>query len=271
MTESKIVMITGAASGIGAATAELAAARGHRLIIADIDGARASQTAGRIGSSAWALKLDICSEDEWKAALDEVWAREGRLDCLVNNAAIVHTGWARDLSLAAHRQTMDTNFFGAVIGMMTALPRMKAQGSGHLISVSSMNAFIPYPGIASYASAKHALRAFHAAVAIEERASPVAFTLIYPTATETPMLEKEAKDDALALAFSGTPIRAATVAEAIVGALTSKPVEIFIPPERGEAVKRLGIDPAALLSYVETNEPIGREKLKARRAQTGTR
>ncbi len=267
MTESKVVMITGAASGIGAATAATAAARGHRVIIADIDGERADTTAEQIGNGTWAVKLDICAEDAWKSALDAIWRREGRLDCLINNAAIVHTGWARDLALAQHRQTIETNFLGAVIGMMTALSRMKAQGSGHLVSVSSMNAFIPYPGIASYAAAKHALRAFHAAMAIEERAGPVDFTLVYPTATETPMLEKEAHDDALALAFSGTPIAAASVAEAIVDALTSKPVEIFIPPERGEAVKKLGIDPAALLSYVETNEPIGWEKLKARRAQ----
>jgi len=267
MQQSKIVMITGGASGIGAATAQLAANAGHRVVIADIDADRADLTARHIGNDAWSLKLDICSESDWVSALDQVWEREGRLDTLVNNAAIVHTGWARDLSLAAHRQTIDTNFFGALIGMMTALPRMKARGSGHLISVSSMNAFIPYPGLASYAAAKHALRAFHAAVAIEERASRVDFTLIYPTATETPMLDKEAHDDALALAFSGTPITAAAVAQEILNAMVSKPTEVFIPPERGEAVKKLGIDPVQLRAYVETNEPIGWEKLKARRAQ----
>lgn len=270
MQDSKIVMITGAASGIGAATAQLAAIAGHHVVIADIDADRGRQMAEKIGNGAWSLKLDICSETEWSAALDKVWQREGKLDTLINNAAIVHTGWARDLTLDAHRQTVDTNFFGAVIGMMTALPRMKAQGSGHLISVSSMNAFIPYPGIASYAAAKHALRAFHAAVALEERAGPIDFTLIYPTATETPMLDKEASDDALALAFSGTPVSANLVAKQIVEAMVSKPVEVFIPPERGEAVKRLGIDPAQLKAYVETNEPIGLEKLKARRAQMKT-
>ena len=154
---------------------------------------RAAAAAGRIGGGSWPIKLDIRSEDGWTAALDEAWRREGQLDVLINNAAIVHTGWARDVSLGGHRNTMETNFFGAVIGMMTALPRMKAQGHGHLISISSMNAFIPYPGIASYAAAKHALRAFHAALALEERESAVNFTLVYPTATETPMLEKESR------------------------------------------------------------------------------
>ena len=270
MTQSKVVMITGAASGIGAATAERAAALGHRVVIADIDAERAATVAAAIGHGAWALKLNICLEAEWKAALDLVWEREGRLDVLVNNAAIVHTGWARDLTLKSHHDTMETNFFGAVIGMMTALPRMKAQASGHLVSVSSMNAFIPYPGLASYAAAKHALRAFHAAVAIEERAGPVAFTLIYPTATETPMLEKEAQDDAMALAFAGTPVTPQTVAEAIVEAIETRPVEVFIPADRAPLVRQLGVNPDNLLAYVEKNEAIGWEKLQQRRAKAVT-
>ena len=266
MPESKAIMITGGASGIGAATAERAVARGHRVVIADIAGTRAQALAERLGPAALAVELDICDEAQWTQALDRAWAGFGRLDVLVNNAAIVHTGWARDVPIAGHRATMETNFFGGLIGMMAALPRFKAQGSGHLVTVSSMNGFLPFPGIASYAAAKHALRAFHAAVAIEERDSPVAFTLIYPTATETPMLEKEAGDDALALAFAGTPISPATVAEGILGALDSRPAEVFIPVERGEAVKKLGLDPVALRAYVETNESIGLAKLKARRA-----
>lgn len=267
MTQGKVVMITGAAMGIGAATARLAAEAGYRVVLADINLEKAEAVAAAIGQGARAQRLDICSEAEWTAALDAVWAREGRLDCLINNAAIVHTGWVRDVSLAKHHATMETNFFGAVIGMTLALPRFKAQGSGHLISVSSMNGFIPYPGIASYAAAKHALRAFHAAFAIEERGGPVDFTLIYPTATETPMLAKEAEDDAMALAFSGTPVTPETVAARIVEAMATRPVEVFVPPERGEAVKQLGISPSAMLDYVEKNEAIGLEKLRLRRAQ----
>lgn len=266
MSQAKVVMITGAASGIGASTAELLIARGNRVVLADIAAGRAQAMAERLGENAMPLGLDICAEAQWAAGLDAVWARFGRLDTLINNAAIVHTGWARDVPLAAHHATMETNYFGGVIGMLAALPRFKAQGGGHLVTVSSMNGFLPFPGIASYAAAKHALRAFHTALAIEERESPVAFTLVYPTATETPMLEKEAHDDAMALAFAGTPVAPAEVAAAIADAVETRPVEVFIPADRGEVVKRLGIDPAALRAYVEKNERIGWEKLKARRA-----
>lgn len=266
MTDSKVVMITGAASGIGAAAAECAVARGYRVAIADIAAGAAASLAERLGAGAMPVALDICAEGAWIAALEAVEARFGRLDVLINNAAIVHTGWARDVPLAAHRQTIDTNFFGGVIGMMTALKRFRAQGSGHLITVSSMNGYLPFPGIASYAAAKHALRAYHVALAIEERDGPVDFTLVYPTATETPMLEKEAGDDAMALAFAGTPVSPLQVATAIIDAIEQRPGEVFVPPERGEAVKKLGIDPAALRAYVEANERIGWEKLQARRA-----
>lgn len=266
MSESKIIMITGGASGIGASVAELAVARGHKVVVADIAIDRACALAEKLGDGVTAVRLDICSEAEWNAALDSVWTMHGRLDTLVNNAAIVHTGWARNVPLSAHRTTIETNFFGGVIGMMTALTRLKSQGSGHLVTISSMNAFIPYPGIASYAAAKHALRAFHAALAIEERNSPVDFTLVYPTATETPMLEKEAQDDAMALAFAGAAVQPVEVAMAIVDAFDTRPVEVFIPADRAEPVKKLGVDPAALLAYVKKNESIGWEKLKARRA-----
>lgn len=265
-TKSKVILITGAASGIGAATARAAVAAGHRVVLADIDLAGAGSVAARLGEAASAARLDIRDEAGWARVLDEVIARHGRLDVLVNNAAIVHTGYVRDVPLERHAQTMATNFMGAVTGMLAVLPRFKAQGSGHIVNVSSMTAFIPFPGLATYAAAKHALRAFHHALALEERGGPVAFTIIYPTATETPMLDKEAEDDALALAFAGTPMTADAVGAAIVEAIRKQSVEVYLPPERGKVVRRLGTSPRALVAMVERNGAIGAEKLKARRA-----
>lgn len=265
MKQGRVVMITGAASGIGAAVAELAVAAGDHVVIADIDLRRAEATAEHLGNNAWALELDIKSEMEWNSALEKVYEREGRLDVLVNNAAIVHTGWARDLPVSAHIDTIETNCFGAITGMMSALPRFKEQGSGHLITVASMVAFLPYPGLASYAAAKHALRAFHVALAIEERESPVDFTLVYPGATETPMLEKESLDDTMALAFAGLPMTAMHVAANIVQAMETRPDEIYLPPERGDAVKALGVDIEAIREYVDKNMSIGLERLHERR------
>ncbi|TPL54289.1 SDR family oxidoreductase [Mesorhizobium sp. B2-4-6] len=263
---SRIILVTGAASGIGAATARLAASAGHKVVLADINEAGARAVAAETGRDASARHLDIRSEENWNAVLDQIWTEHGRLDVLINNAAIVHTGFAIDVPIEKHRHTLDTNFMGAAIGMLTALPRFKAQGSGHLVTVASMVAFLPFPGIASYAASKHALRAFHHALAIEERLSPVRFTIVYPTATETPMLEQEAQDDAMALAFAGSPVAAEHVGRTILEAVAKKPAEVYIPPERGRFVREIGVKPRALAKMYERNEAIGAEKLKARRA-----
>lgn len=261
----RVMVITGAASGIGAALARLSATTGYRVVIADINEGAADQVATEIGDAAVAKRIDICSEESWKDLLDDIFRSEGRLDVLVNNAAIVHTGFARDVPIDLHRKTVDTNFFGAVIGMQTVLPLFRSQGFGHLVTVSSMNAFLPFPGIASYSAAKHALRAFHHAVAIEERKSPVDFTIVYPTATETPMLAKEAEDDAMALAFAGQSVTPDFVADAILRGIEEKAVEVFIPMDRGTVVKTTGVDPDALRAMVERNEVIGAERLQERR------
>lgn len=263
---SKVYLITGAASGIGAATAKLAASLGHRVVIADINEKGARAVAAAAGPNATALHLDICSSVQWEAALDDVWKRFGRLDVLVNNAAVVHTGYARDVPLAKHEHTLATNFMGPLIGMLAALPRFRNQGSGHIVTICSMTAYLPFPGIASYAAAKHALRAFHHAVALEERDSPIAFTILHPTSTETPMLDKEAEDDAMSLAFAGPSMTPERVAETILKAIKSKTVEVFMPPERGKVVRVVGVNPRSLRKMVEQNEIIGRERLAARRA-----
>jgi len=269
--KSKVYFITGAASGIGAATAKLAASLGHRVVVADINDEGARTVAAAAGANALALHLDICSSAQWEAALAEVWTRFGRLDVLINNAAVVHTGYARDVALEKHERTLATNFMGPLIGMLAALPRFRRQGSGHLVTICSMTAYLPFPGIASYAAAKHALRAFHHALALEEKDGPTVFTILHPTSTETPMLDKEAEDDAMSLAFAGPSMTAERVAETIMKAIKSKTVEVFMPPERGKVVRAVGVNPRSLRKLVERNEIIGRERLAARRAARGAR
>jgi short-subunit dehydrogenase len=129
-----------------------------------------------------------------------------------------------------------------------------------------MTAFIPFPGIASYAASKHALRAFHHALALEERHSPVAFTIVHPTSTETPMLDQEAENDDVALAFAGSSVTAEFVGDVVLDAMERKAVEVFMPPDRGPLVRRIGTSPRALRKMVERGEEAGARKLQARRA-----
>jgi short-subunit dehydrogenase len=269
--KSKVFLITGAASGIGAAMAKEAVVRGHEVALVDINEAGVRHVAEKCGAAAAAYTLDIRSEVDWAKTLDNVWVRFGRLDVLVNNAAVVHTGFARNVSIAHHEQTLNVNTMGPIIGMLAALPRMKAQGYGHLATVCSMTAFIPFPGLASYAASKHALRAFHHALALEERSSPIRFTIVHPTSTETPMLEKEAADDALALAFAGQSVTAEYVAGVVLDAVAKNTVEVFMPKERGAIVRKVGTNPRSLKKMVERNEVIGRERQLERRKAAATK
>jgi NAD(P)-dependent dehydrogenase (short-subunit alcohol dehydrogenase family) len=263
--KSRTLFITGAASGIGAASARRAVALGDRVVLADInlDGAKA--VAESLGSSALSVKLDIAEARQWEEALDLAWARFGQVDVLINNAAIVHTGRAENIALAQHQQTLDINFMGPLTGMLAVLPRFKAQGHGQFVTVCSMTAFLPFPGLASYAAAKHALRAFHHAFAIEQRDSPFAFTIIHPTSTETPMLDQEAESDEAPLCFSGASVSAEHVAGVVIDAMDRKALEVFMPPERAKTVRLLGTNPRSLKKMVIRGEAIGAEHLKARR------
>ncbi len=246
-------LITGGASGIGAATAELLA------------GQAAEALASRLGPDTIAVELDITSENGWEAALDESAARFGVLDVVVNNAGIVETGFARDVSVARHQRTISTNFMGPLTGTLAALRRFRTQGHGHIVTVCSMTAFLPFPGLASYAASKHALRAFHHAVAIEERHSSIDFTIVHPTSTETPMLEQEARDESSAFAFVTTSVSAAFVAETIVTAIDAKTREVFMPPESADDIISLGVHPDKLLGLFDRAEQFGLDVQRQRR------
>lgn len=263
---SKTILLTGGASGIGAATARLATERGHRVLIGDINLKGAKAVAKAIGKNASAIGLDITQADQWEHALDEASAQFGRLDVLINNAAIVHPGYADKVSLARHQSTMDVNFMGPVKGLLAALPRFLKQGSGQFVTVCSMTAYLPFPGLASYAAAKHALRAFHHAFALEHRDTALNFTIVHPTSTETPMLEHEA-ESGLALAFASKSMSAEAISNIILDAMEKHTIEVLVPRERGQFVRRVGTSPRSLRELVIRGEELGARQLKARLAR----
>ncbi|RQS26498.1 MULTISPECIES: SDR family NAD(P)-dependent oxidoreductase [unclassified Burkholderia] len=266
---SQVILLTGAASGIGAASARLAVELGHSVMLADININGARSVAASLGERAAALELDIRSPEQWSLALEETTQRFGPIDILINNAAIVCTGFARDVPLEDHQRTIDINFMGPLKGILAGINYFKKQGRGHIVTVCSMTSFLPFPGIASYGASKHALRAFHHAVALEERNSPIDFTILHPTATETPMLEQEASDDAASLAFVADAVTPDFVAKTLFTAIRKKSVEVFMPPEQAAAIRMLGTNQKKMRELVETMEAIGRDSQLARRAAKG--
>jgi NADP-dependent 3-hydroxy acid dehydrogenase YdfG len=266
MRRPKTVMITGAASGIGAAAATEAIGRGHRVAVCDVNLAAAEALCSELGPDALAVNLDVRSAEDWKVAWDAVRDRFGEIDVLVNNAGIIHTGFARDLSLDQHRDMVEVNYFGVLNGVMTALPAMRERGHGQIINVCSMTSFLPLTGYATYGATKHAIRAFHHALVMEERDSPIRFSIIHPPSVQTPMLEQEMADDSAVLAFAEKATAPEVLGRSINDAIDTSPVEVVFPPVGGR-VQRLSGSNARLMHFVIPKVEkfsAGRKRLRAR-------
>lgn len=258
--KSRVILVTGAAGGIGAAIAELAIARGHRVMLTDVDEEAVLARARALGEHAAAHALDIRSPAEWSRAFDAARTRFGVVDVLVNNAGITHTGNARDLRPQQHRDIVEINLLGTVTGVCTALERMTAQGHGHIINVCSMTSFLPLPGYATYGGTKHGLRAFHHSVAMEERDGPVDFTIVHPPSTRTGMLVQEMADPTSAIAFAEKSYAPERIAEAVVDAVASRPVEVVFPPFAGRVQRIAGVFPGLMRRVIPLVEAKGRRQ-----------
>jgi len=269
---SRTVLITGAGSGIGAASVAAAVRAGHRVAVADIDVAAAERVAAAHGAAAIAVRLDVRDEAEWSRTLDRVEAELGPLDVLVNNAGIIHTGVATSIPLARHRDMIDVNLLGPMTGILAGLARMKPRGRGHIIDVCSMTSFVPLVGYSSYSATKHALRAFHHSVALEERDSGVSFTIIHPPSTRTPMLEQEMADETAGIAFAGKSVAPEEIAAAVVSAIDTRPREVVFPALGGQIPRLFGAIPAVTYRAVLKTERDGlRNRERMLRRPEGSR
>ncbi|MEV6485745.1 SDR family NAD(P)-dependent oxidoreductase [Streptomyces sp. NPDC051576] len=258
--KGQVVLVTGAANGIGAAAAELAIARGHRVLLTDVDEKAVLARAGELGPRATGLVLDIRSTEDWSRAFDVAEAAFGAVDVLVNNAGITHTGHARDLSPQQHRDIVEINLLGTINGVCTAVERMTARGRGHIINVCSMTAFLPLPGYATYCGTKYGVRAFHHSVAIEERDGPLDFTIIHPPSTRTDMLAREMADPACAITFAEKSYAPERIARAVVDAIAGKPVEVVFPPLAGRVQRIAGVFPRLMRRVIPLAEARGRRQ-----------
>ncbi len=223
--DEQVVVITGASSGIGLATAIAAAERGARVVMAarSIDALRT--LAGRIeaaGGHALAVEADVSRREDVERIAREAIARFGRIDTWVNDAGVSIYGRLREVDDDEHRRLFDTNFWGTVHGSRVALRHLAAAG-GALVNVGSeaSDAAIPLQGM--YSASKHAVKGYTDALRIEleDEGVPVSVTLIQPTAVDTPYPEHARNRLSAEPALPSPMIPAERVADAILDAATS--------------------------------------------------
>jgi NAD(P)-dependent dehydrogenase (short-subunit alcohol dehydrogenase family) len=175
---AQVILVTGCSSGIGRATVELAASRGHR-VFATARKAESIADLARQGSID-VLPLDVTDAASIARAMAAVQERAGRLTALVNNAGYGQYGSVEDVSLSAWRAQYDVNVFGAVALIQAVLPILRSGGGGTIVNVSSVAGKISIPFAAPYCSSKHALEAISDALRVEVAAFGIRVVLVEP-------------------------------------------------------------------------------------------
>ncbi len=207
---NKVWFITGTSKGFGRIWAEAALARGDRVAATARHVKTLQPLVDRYGDQVLAITLDVDDKAAVDAAIAETIAQFGRIDVAINNAGYGQFGAIEEISEAEARAQMETNFFGALWVTQAVLPHMRAQGSGHIIQVSSIGGVNAFPTIGLYHASKWALEGFSQSLAAEVAPFGVKVTIIEPAGYATDWSGPSAKQATPIAAYE--PARAARTA-----------------------------------------------------------
>lgn len=193
MAEKPVILITGASSGIGAATALYFGQRGYRAVLAARRMERLEQLASEIqnnGSEALAVEADVSSSEQVQALVRCTLENYGRIDVLFNNAGFGRMRWLQNLDLERDIETqLQVNLHGTIRMAKAVIPTMIAQHSGHIINMSSVAGYIATPTYSIYAATKFGIRGFTDALRREMFQHNVRVSGIYPGPVKTEFVE----------------------------------------------------------------------------------
>lgn len=201
--KNKIALVTGAAKGIGAATASMLAENGATVIVTDISAQEGQAVVDNIvanGGAAVFMALDVTQEEQWQKVINDVVEQQGGLDILVNNAGMVIHNGLLDISLQEWRRVHEVNLESVFLGTKHAVDVMRPGGisgrGGSIINLSSVGGMIGASDMSSYCSAKGGVRIFTKSAAVEcgEKKYNVRVNSVHPGNTWTPMFEQEMQD-----------------------------------------------------------------------------
>jgi NAD(P)-dependent dehydrogenase (short-subunit alcohol dehydrogenase family) len=222
----KVVAITGAARGIGKATAAALVRKGCRVAIGDLDRELAERTAAELGGGTIAVTLDVTDRASLAAFLDEAERQLGPLDVVINNAGIMPVTPFVEESVESIRRQVDINLHGVIAGTQMAIERMRPRGGGHIVNIASQAGKAGIPGIATYSGTKHAVVGLSEAVRAELRDTSLEVSCVMPTLVNTELTagvgQKLLK-----------PVEPEDVANEIVDALEAPRFDVFVPRSNG--------------------------------------
>lgn len=230
---NKVVIVTGASSGIGRATALAFAREGAMTILAARSQEKLSRVAdaiGRFGGTARAIQTDVSDRQQVEKLVERVVAEFGRIDVLINNAGGGAVGTVEDKRFADDaRHLLDVDFFGKVHCAQAVLPAMRKQGGGAIVNLSSVVGRKAFPRFGAYSAAMHAVAAFSDALRQELRGSGVHVTTVHPALTETAFFNGVEPVERPAPFRYMKPLTPEAVARKIVKAVGKHSARVIVP------------------------------------------
>jgi 3alpha(or 20beta)-hydroxysteroid dehydrogenase len=190
--EGRVAIVTGAARGQGAAAARLFVAEGARVVIGDVLDDLGKELAESLGAAAIYRHLDVSSEDDWKAVVDEAVDTLGGVDVLVNNAGILRFAALPDMPLEDYLRIVNVNQVGTFLGMRAVSKPMIAAGKGSIVNISSVEGLAGMPYLTAYTATKFAIRGMTKVAALELGPNGIRVNSVHPGMIETDMVKDAA-------------------------------------------------------------------------------
>ncbi len=225
---AKTIAITGAARGIGLATAQALLARGARVVIGDRDVAALEATVANLTArgAVSGHPLDVTDRASFSTFLDKARADgAGHIDVLINNAGVMPVGPFLNQSDQAFRSAIEVNYYGVLTGCQLVLPEMVDRRAGHIVNIASMAGLVAVPGQAVYAGTKFAVVGLSTALADEFAGRGVNITAVLPTFTDTELIAGTTPSAAQ------RPVQPEDVAAAVVKVLDKPKTQVSVPPQ----------------------------------------
>jgi len=165
--EGKVAIVTGAARGTGEAVAARLCQGGAKVMLGDVRDAIGEEAAQRLGSSATFVHHDVTDSAQWAELVERTLDAHGRIDVLVNNAAVLHQGPIESTSEEDFRRLLEVNTLGPFLGIRAVVPSMREQGEGSIVNVGSLDSLAAMNGLTAYCASKFGLRGLAKAAALE--------------------------------------------------------------------------------------------------------
>lgn len=194
----KVAIITGAAQGLGEALVKRFVEEGAKVVGVDLNEEKLKETLAKYGDDNLAMKLDVSDEDGWKKVVDATIEKFGKLDVLVNNAAMMSNKGVLDLTPGDYMKIMQVNSLGTLLGIQKSIPKMQENGGGSIINIASIGGLksgTADGGDAAYSASKGSIRALTKHVAHNFAKDNIRCSAIYPGGIMTDMLKKVFDDN----------------------------------------------------------------------------